>query len=55
MSDLQFNPSREMIEAIRLVTGIDPFDDPSVILKALRDPATAPKIERERLKTGRAA
>jgi hypothetical protein len=54
MSVLHFTPSREMVEAIRLVTGVDPFLDPDIILKALRDPATAPRIERlyEQLKAG---
>jgi hypothetical protein len=57
MSGLSFTPSREMVEAIRLVTGVDPFDDPDIIRKALRDPTTAPKIERlyEQLKAGRPA
>jgi hypothetical protein len=43
---MRFSPSQEMLEAIRRVTGVDPFDDPGVILKALRDPALAPEIER---------
>ena len=54
---MRFIPSAEMVEAIRLVTGVDPFDDPDIIRKALRDPATAPKIEAlyERLKAGQPA
>jgi hypothetical protein len=54
---VRFIPSAEMLEAVRRVTGVDPYFEPDVILKALRDPATAPKIEAlyERLKAGRAA
>jgi hypothetical protein len=53
-ADTPFTPSREMVEAVRLVTGIDPSFEPDIILKALRDPATAPKIERlyAKLKAG---
>jgi hypothetical protein len=49
---MRFCPSKEMLEAIQTVTGIDPLFEPEVILKALRDPATAPEIERlyDRLK-----
>jgi hypothetical protein len=52
---MRFIPSAEMLEAIRRVTGVDPLLEPDIILKALRDPATAPKIEAlyERLKAGR--
>jgi hypothetical protein len=54
---VRFNPSAEMLEAIRIVTGVDPLFEPEIVLKALRDPATAPKIEQlyEQLKAGRAA
>jgi hypothetical protein len=46
---MRFCPSKEMLEAIQ---AIDPLFEPDVILKALRDPATAPEIERlyQRLK-----
>jgi hypothetical protein len=48
---MRFLPSAEMLEAIRLLF------EPEIALKALRDPATAPKIEAryERLKAGPAA
>jgi hypothetical protein len=54
---MRFIPSAEMVEAIRRVTGVDPFDEPEIILKPLRDPPTAPKIGAlyERLKAGRAS
>jgi hypothetical protein len=53
---MQFLPSAELLEAIRIVTGVDPFDDPDTVRKALGDPETAPTIEREyeRLTAGRA-
>jgi hypothetical protein len=52
---MRFTPSAEMLEAIRTVTGVDPLFEPESVLKPLRDPATAPKIEAlyERLKAGR--
>jgi hypothetical protein len=53
---MHFHPSAELLEAIRLVTGVDPFDDPDIIRTALRDPGTAPKIARvyAELKAGHA-
>jgi hypothetical protein len=48
ITDFNFIPSAELLEAIRIITGIDPFDDVNVIRSALRDPATAASIERLR-------
>jgi hypothetical protein len=48
MSDFNFTPSAELLEAVRIITGIDPFDDPNIIRTALRDSSTTASIERLR-------
>jgi hypothetical protein len=42
---MRFIPSAEMLEAIRAITGIDPFDKPELIIPAITDPVNGPAIK----------